>query len=128
MKMMMLGLAGALSLVAVQANAADAKGEVATAATHAGLAAQATNLDGVHMHLHHALNCLVGPNGTGFDAKQVNPCAGRGDGAIPDTTDAAMKAKLETAVDKAKSGIAETSLAAAQKDATELATMLKADE
>lgn len=125
MKAMMLGLAGALSLAAVQASAADVKGEVVNAETHAGLAAQATDLDGVHMHLHHALNCLVGPNGAGFDAKQMNPCANSGNGAIPDTTDAAKRKSLEAAADKAKSGIAATDLAAAKKDATATAAMLK---
>lgn len=128
MKVMIFGLAAAFSLIAAQANAADAKGEIATAATHAGLAAQAANIDGVHMHLHHALNCLVGPNGMGFDAKQLNPCANSGNGAIPDTTDAAKKAKLQTAADKAKTGIAATDIATAKKDATDLAAMLKADE
>jgi hypothetical protein len=121
----MLGLAGALSLVAVQASAADVKSEVVNAETHAGLAAQATDLDGVHTHLHHALNCLVGPNGAGFDAKQMNPCANSGNGAIPDTTDAAKKKSLEAAADKARSGIAATDLAAAKKDATATAAMLK---
>jgi hypothetical protein len=128
MKMVMLGLAGALSLVAVQASAADAKGEIVTAATHAGYASQAANIDGVHMHLHHTLNCLVGPNGAGFDAKELNPCAHSGNGAIPDTTDAAKKAKLQAAADKAKAGIAATDIATAKKDATEVESMLKADE
>ena len=125
---MMLALAGALSLIAVQANAADAKGEIVTAETHAGLAAKATAIDGVHMHLHHTLNCLVGPSGTGFDAKQMNPCANSGNGAIPDTTDAAKKKSLEAAAAKATTGIAAADLAAAQKDASETEAMLKAAE
>lgn len=125
MKSMMLALAGALSLVAAQAYAADVKGEVVNAETHAGLAAKAGALDGVHMHLHHTLNCLVGPSGTGFDAKQMNPCANSGNGAIPDTTDAAKKAKLEAAAAKASSGIAATDLAAAQKAASDTEAMLK---
>ena len=128
MKFTILSLVGALSLVAVQAHAADVKSEIVNAETHAGLAAGAADLDGVHMHLHHTLNCLVGPNGAGFDAKQMNPCANSGNGAIPDTTDAAKKAKLQAAADKAKGGIAENNLAAAQKDATDIAAMLKADE
>lgn len=119
--------AGSL-LLATGAYAADAKGEIVNAETHAGLAAKATDLDGVHMHLHHALNCLVGPGGVGFDAKQMNPCANSGSGAIPDTTDAAKKKSLEAAAAKATSGIAQTNLAAAQKDASEAAAMLKADE
>lgn len=125
MKSTMLVLAGALSLVAAQAYGADVKGEIVNAETHAGLAAKATALDGVHMHLHHTLNCLVGPNGTGFDAKQMNPCANSGNGAIPDTTDAAKKAKLQAAADRAGNGIAATDLAAAQKDASDTEAMLK---
>jgi hypothetical protein len=96
---------------------ADEAGELAIAQTHAGLAAKATALNGVHMHLHHALNCLVGPNGNGYDSSQANPCAKAGKGAITDSTDAAQKAKLQTAVSSAQAGIAATDLATAQKDA-----------
>lgn len=125
MKTTILALASALSLIAAQAYAADVKSEIVNAETHAGLAAKATAIDGVHMHLHHALNCLVGPSGTGFDAKQMNPCANSGNGAIPDTTDAAKKKSLQSAADKAASGIAATDLAAAQKDASDTAAILK---
>jgi hypothetical protein len=130
MKGFVLGAIGAglLSLAAMPANAADVKGEVVTAETHAGLAAKAADLDGVHMHLHHTLNCLAGPSGAGFDAKQMNPCANSGNGAIPDTMDAAKKAKLQAAADKAKAGIAATDMTAAKKDADDVAAMLKADE
>jgi hypothetical protein len=69
----------------VYAFAADPAQEAATAAVHAGLAAQAATIEQVHMHLHHTVNCLVGPKGQGFDAKEANPCQKLGDGAIPDT-------------------------------------------
>jgi hypothetical protein len=122
-------LFGAAALFAASAaNAADVKGEIVNAETHANLAAQATAIDGVHMHLHHTLNCLVGPGGTGFDAKQMNPCANSGNGIIPDTTDAAKKKSFEAAATKAQAGIAQTNLADAQKTAAAVATMLKADE
>ena len=62
----------------------------------ATLASQATAIDGVHMHLHHTLNCLVGPSDSRFDAKQINPCAGSGSGAIPDEPDAAKGLKIES--------------------------------
>ena len=120
--------AGIVFLSALPASAADVKGEIVTAETHAGLAAKASDLDGVHMHLHHTLNCLVGPNGAGFDAKQMNPCANSGSGAIPDTPDAAKKKSLQAAADKAKDGIAQTNIATAQKDANDVAAMLKAGE
>lgn len=104
---------------------ADAASEVVNAATHAGLAAGSAKLDGVHMHLHHTLNCLVGPGGAGFDPKQMNPCANAGAGAIPDTTDAGKKKSLETAAAKAREGIASADLATAQKDAADTAAILK---
>jgi hypothetical protein len=118
----------AVLLLALPASAADVKGEIVTAETHAGLAAQATAIDGVHMHLHHTLNCLVGPGGAGFDAKQMNPCANSGNGVIPDTTDAAKKKSFQAAADKAQAGIAQTNLTDAKKTAADVASMLKADE
>lgn len=98
---------------------ADAAAEISIAQTHAGLAAKQTDLAKVQMHLHHAVNCLVGPGGQGFDASNANPCAKAGNGAIPDSTDSAQKAKLQTAVADASKGFSATDLAAAQKDAQE---------
>lgn len=112
----------------VQQAMADPASEVVNAQTHAGLAAASTTIEGVHTHLHHTLNCLVGPVGEGFDAKQMNPCAQAGAGAIPDTTDAAKKKSLEAAAAKSREGIAATTFAAAQKVAAATAAMLKADE
>ncbi|HVV27310.1 MAG TPA: hypothetical protein VHC40_05030 [Rhizomicrobium sp.] len=108
-------LAAAAALVAAPA-LADTASELTIAQTHAGLAAKATAVEGVHMHLHHALNCLVGPGGEGFDATNANPCAKAGKGVIPDGG-AEMKTKLATAISSAQSGIAATDLATAQKDA-----------
>ena len=99
---------------------ADAAQEIATAQTHAGLAAKAPAIDGIHMHLHHALNCLVGPKGDGFDAAPGNPCGSQGNGAIPDGSDA-QKAKLTPAVATLKAGIASSDPAAAAKSATDAA-------
>src|SRR5215472_16172388 len=87
-------LTGLLVVLPASALAADPVQEAATAGTHAGLAAQGASIEQVHMHLHHTVNCLVGPNGQGFDAKEANPCQKLGGGAIPDTTDQATKAKL----------------------------------
>src|SRR6185437_3359635 len=47
-------LAAAPALFAATAFAADLGSEINNAATHAGLAAQAANIDGVHTHMHHA--------------------------------------------------------------------------
>ena len=105
---------------------ADAHSEAVNAATHAGLAAQAADIGGVHTHLHHALNCLVGPGGVGFDAKELNPCVNAGNGAISDTTDAAKKASLEAAANTTRAGLAATDLTTAKKAATDAETALKA--
>ena len=116
----------ALILAPFPVLAADAGGEIVTAATHAGLASKAADLAGVQMHLHHTLNCLVGPAGTGFDPKNMNPCANSGTGAIPDTADAGKKAQLEAAATMVRSGLAAADLAMAQKDAAAAAAALTA--
>ena len=112
-------------LFASPALAGDASAEITNAALHAGFAAQASDIEGVQAHLHHTVNCLVGPGGPGFDAKELNPCANTGGGAIPDSTKASTKAALESALAKANSGIAATDLAAARKDAAAAEAALK---
>ena len=118
-------LAAASALIASPAFA-DVAAQLTVAQTHAGMAAKAADLKMVQTHLHHAVNCLVGPAGTGFDAAAGNPCAKAGTGAIPETTDAAQKAKLEAAVTKATPGFATTDLAAAQKAAQDTADAVAA--
>lgn len=105
--------------------AADAAKEATTGGMHAGLAAKAATIEQVHMHLHHTVNCLVGPKGQGFDAKEANPCQALGDGAIADAGDAATKAKLTAALARAEAGLKATDLAAAQKAAAETEASLK---
>ena len=105
--------------------AADAAKEIATATDHAGYAAEATVLKTTYTHLHHVINCLVGPKDADFDAKEANPCAAMGDGAIPDTSNAATKMALSSAVAKAKAGLAATDLAKAKADALTVQEMLK---
>jgi hypothetical protein len=117
MKKFLIASIAALALPTVAL--ADVASELSVASTHAGLAAKAGTVDMVHMHLHHALNCLVGPSGAGFDSTNMNPCAKAGTGAIPDSTDAGQKAKLQAAVKIAQAGIASTDLATAQKDASD---------
>lgn len=115
----------ALMLMSATSFAADAAKEIQTAATHAGYATEATVLKTVQAHLHHTVNCLVGPKGIGFDAKQLNPCKDQGNGAIPDTADAAKKKQLEAALASAKAGLKATTLAAAKADAQKTAASLK---
>jgi len=105
---------------------ADAKSEIATAAQHAGLAAAAPNLLQTHMHLHHALNCLVGPQDADFDKANMNPCAQQGKGAFPDESDGEIKAKLQNAMSAAADGIASSDEATAKKDAATVETLLEA--
>jgi hypothetical protein len=71
------------------------------------------------------VNCLVGPSGAGYDAKEADPCKGMGRGAIPDTSDAAKKKSLEAALASANQGIAASDLAAAKKAAAETQAALQ---
>jgi hypothetical protein len=105
--------------------AADLKAEISTAGQHAGLAAGGADIATVHMHLHHTVNCIVGPNGAGFDAKELNPCQNQGAGALVDATSASTKTSLQTALSQAQAGIASNDLGTAQKDATAAAATLK---
>ena len=110
-------LAGASFLIAGSAFAASLPAEIANARTHANNAANATTIEVAHTHMHHAINCLAGPKGEGYDASQMNPCANAGDGAITDQTDAAKKAKLESARAALMKGLGENDLKAAQDTA-----------
>ena len=122
-----IGFSFALAGMAFLPTAAVADGPqaIATAANHAGLAAAAGGIEMVHTHLHHVVNCLVGPGGDGFDAGPGNPCANAGGGAIPQTADAATKAKLAAAATQAKAGIANADMAGAKKTASDVQAMLK---
>jgi hypothetical protein len=105
---------------------ADAKSEIATAAQHAGFAAAAPNLLQTHMHLHHVMNCLVGPQDADFDKTNMNPCAQQGKGAFPDESDAEIKVKLQNAMSAAVDGITSSDEATAKKDAATVETLLNA--
>jgi hypothetical protein len=100
---------------------ADVRTEIETAQDHAGLAIKAPKIEGVKMHLHHTLNCLVGPNGDGFDTKSMNPCAKAGAGAIPDSMSDKQKSALTQAAAAAKRGLATDDYAASQAAAKEAA-------
>jgi hypothetical protein len=91
-----IGFALSAGLVALPLAAwADASTEIQTAAQHAQFASQATDIKMAHAHLHHTLNCLVGPKSKSFDKTAENPCADQGNGAIPDETDATTKKSLQ---------------------------------
>ena len=116
-------IASCFALALPTAALADVSAQAVVAATHAGMASKAEAIDVIHLHLHHVVNCLVGPSGKGFDAAPGNPCAKAGNGAIPEGS-AAQKTKLETALASANAGIAATDLAAAQKDAGDAASAI----
>lgn len=119
--------AGALIVcVAVAPGTARADGPqaIATAAQHAGFAAGGSDLPSVKRHLHHVLNCLVGPEGQGFDAGPGNPCGAAG-AAIPQTGDAAAREKLEKTAAAMRAAIAGDDLAAARKAAADAQAALK---
>src|SRR6516162_1222488 len=114
---------GTLMALPASAQTADPAQETATAGQHAGLAAHGARIEQVH--LHHTVNCLVGPKGQGFDANPGNSWQKLGNGAIPDTTDQASKAKLTAALAKAQAGLKSDDLTAARKAATEAQAALK---
>lgn len=120
--------AGLSLLIPSVAFAGNVSKEVATAIQHAGYAKSAKNLKGVHMHLHHALNCLEGPHGSGFNSHFMDPCKGMGNGAISDSQGKTKRQVLMDAASEAKRGIQEKSLPMARKDAGEVQSILKKSE
>jgi hypothetical protein len=126
MTIRIIRLAAALSLLTAPALAADLRGEIVNAGEHAEYAAEATDIKTAHDHLHHTLNCLVGPNGQGFDKTAINPCAHAGNGIIPDSTDATLTAEFEKDAAKAREGLATDDLAKAKAAATTLSVSIVA--
>ncbi|MGH8116028.1 MAG: hypothetical protein ACREPJ_01770 [Rhodanobacteraceae bacterium] len=127
-KLLAIGITGALAAgLSFGAFAAgNVTNEVSTAHAHALMARSAKTLTVAHMHLHHVINCLVGPEGAGFSTKFADPCKGQGNGAIPDaTSDAAMHSKLETALSEAQTGLKSDQLAAVHSDAAKIAATLQ---
>ena len=115
---------GLLLLAGQPSLAADAKAEIDTAGVHAGLAAGSPDLAMLQKHLHHVINCLVGPKDAAFDAAPGNPCKDQGMGAIPDSSAAGQKS-LEAAVKMAKDNLGQMDLAKAKEQATALQAALK---
>ncbi len=121
---------GSWSLAAAAAGssgAGDVQKEVKAAVEHATYASEGKTLSAAHTHLHHVINCLVGPEGKAFDAKALNPCKSLGNGILPDTTDAAQKKEFQAALEKAEAGLASKEIKTARADAAEVASMLKKD-
>jgi hypothetical protein len=121
-----LAISTALLAAASPASAADAAKELATAEAHAGYAAAATDLKMAQAHLHHVVNCMVGPKGRGFDETQANPCKDQGGGVMVDYKgDKAKRATLQKALDTARAGLKAADLAAAKQRASDADALLK---
>ena len=118
-------LAGLVGAVPALADADVAK-EMATAEAHAGFAVKATDMKGVQMHLQHVVNCMVGPNGKGFDASPGNPCKDQGAGVMPDFKGTrAKRHALQQALDDARAGLKATDVAVAREKATAAGELIK---
>jgi hypothetical protein len=105
--------------------AGGAQQEVKTAEQHATFASKAKDADTTHLHLHHVINCLVGPGGDGFDAKAGNPCKGQGDGALHTVKSKDELQTLEQALALAKLGAQISSYKPAHYTAMAVRELLK---
>ena len=106
--------------------AGSAAQEIATAAAHAQMAAAASDKATADMHLHHVINCLVGPSDKRFDAKAGDPCKGMGDGAINDLGHApAEHIRLQRALMLAERGLRAANFKNTHKTAQLVAEVLK---
>ena len=74
----------ALAIQGTSAQDMGMKIEIKTAITHAGFAVKYDSLSEVTLHLHHVVNCIVGPDDKLFDKTAGNPCQGQGKGIMPE--------------------------------------------
>lgn len=115
--------------IAVAAPIRNASREIATAKVHATVAAQVDTLTGAQLHLHHVINCLVGPHGRGWDAAaeamSENHCTHLGNGAIADSAhDPAVHRNAEAALHAAQAGIHAATLDTVHRDARDVLAAL----
>lgn len=121
----LLALALPVAAQTADTNGATSK-QAATAAAHAGMAVGAGDLKMAQTHLHHVVNCLVGPSGEGFDASAGNPCKDMGQGAIAEAKgDAAATARLQEALGQAQKGLQSGTLDEAHADAQAVVSTLQ---
>ena len=90
------------------------------------MAATQTDIMMAHKHLHHAVNCLVGPSGAGFDAAAGNPCGKESKRRHRRLDRAAQKDKLTKIAADAKMGVGNSDLAATQAAAKSTADAIAA--
>jgi len=128
MKTIYLGLTALMLLLMPMAGfaAGNANQEIATAATHAKMAANAADTATAIMHFHHVINCLVGPKGKQFDADAGNPCNGMGNGAMNDVAQKSLEhAKLQHALTLAEQALHADKLETTQQYAARISEALK---
>jgi hypothetical protein len=106
-----------------------ARSQLTTAKTHAGFAASAGSLGGVHLHAGHAVNCLVAADDKRFDKQWGNVCEGQGSGALVDLKAAGARGAdaMKIAEEAARAGaeaLSKTDLGAAQAGARKLAGLV----
>lgn len=99
--------------------------QLTTAVTHAKLAMAASSISLTHMHLHHVVNCLEGPQGKDFDAAAGNPCKGKGNGAMVDAT-TLQRVRLKSVLAHAQTGLAAKQEKPARKATAETIAGLQA--
>ena len=92
--------------------------QASTAVMHARFSSEAKDIAGVHLHLHHVVNCLVGKDGDGFDAGAGDPCQGMGNGAVNDATEFVLKTQLDGILKEANKGLADDNVDSARKTAS----------
>ena len=132
-KLIALGVAVALATGTAWASSAQnaAGREMAAAQYHAHAVQMMTTVANAQLHLHHAINCLVGVNGAGYSAAAERlsgrPCKDLGHGAIADSASSgARHAALETALGAAQAGIHASQLKQVQADAVRAVAALRA--
>lgn len=113
--------------------ATTARQGVSNAKIHASVAAKVDTLQDVHLHLHHVLNCLVGPHGKLYSAKAEALSAYHCDqlpyGAADDPHASAKVRKLaDAAVHEARAGIHADTVQAGHRDAAQVIQTLDAIE
>lgn len=123
-----LALGSALSVGALAATG-NANKEIATAIIHANVASKVDSIDGVHLHLHHVLNCVLGPHSIQYSAAaeklSAYKCVGLGNGALPDSHDPAVRSDLQQVVKLADRGIQTRQFATAHQSALGVLAELK---
>jgi hypothetical protein len=123
-----IAFATATALLSPTAALAGIGEELTLAQTHALLAYRARGVAMAQTHLHHVLNCLVGPGGDGYDVTPplMDPCASSGKGALNDATSAAQKDKILAAISLAKADLSITDNEKMQAATTDLADAIGA--